>query len=310
MTKTLLTHKSFESSRHFLEAQARPLETALFRHFFDGASITPVLEALTTYQNPDGGFGHALEPDLRAPESSALCTSIAFQILRSIHASPSESLVKSGVAYLLTTLNRQTGHWQIISSTAGQSPHAPWWDTTNREQEFASFSLNPTAELLGYLYDYIDDSHREILLPLTERVLSYLAGQDKIVMHDLLCCLRLLRTESLPLEIRQPLGQKLAQLIDGVLTYDPSQWKDYGLRPLQVIDDPGSMFMPGREGAVETNLDYEISTQNEDGSWSPNWTWGDLFPGVWPTACREWSGVITLDKLLILKRFHRIEGIG
>ncbi len=309
MTKTLLTHKSFESSRHFLESQARPLETALFRHYFDGASITPVLDALTSFQNPDGGFGHALEPDLRTNDSSALCTSVAFQILRSIHASASESLVKSGVAYLLSTLNRQTGHWQIISSSAGQSPHAPWWDTTGREQEFASFSLNPTAELLGYLYDYLDETYREILLSLTEHVLSYLAGQDKIIMHDLLCCLRLLQTESLPLEFRQPLRQKLAQLIDGALTYDPSQWKNYGLRPLQVIDDPASLFMPGREGVVEANLDYEISTQNEDGSWSPNWTWSDLFPEVWPTACREWSGVITLDKLLILKHFHRIEGM-
>ena len=128
-------------------------------------------------------------------------------------------------------------------------------------------------------------------------------------MHDLLCCLRLLQTKSLPIEIGRPLHQKLGQLIDGILCNDSSQWNGYVLRPLQVVDDPASPFMAGLEDALEANLDYEISTQNEDGSWSPNWTWGDMFPNVWPVARREWSGVLTLDKLLLLKRFHRIEGL-
>jgi len=66
--------------------------------------------------------------------------------------------------------------------------------------------------------------------------------------------------------------------------------------------------MAGIEDAVAENPDYEISSQNEDGSWTPTWSWGDAYPDTWEKARLEWSGVITLEKLLILKRFNRIEG--
>ena len=269
-----------------------------------------VISALRPYQNPDGGFGHALEPDFRAPESSALCTSIAFQVLRSIHALPDNALVKSGVTYLLSTLNSKTDHWRIIPTSISPSPHAPWWDQAGREAELDAFSLNPTAELLGYSYDYLGQNQKGILLPVAEHVLSYLSGLDGIVMHDLLCCLRLLHAKSLPEQIERPVRQKLVQLVDGTISYEPSQWSGYALRPLQVVDDPASPFMAGRQDSVAANLEYEISTQNQDGSWSPNWSWGDTYPEAWPIACREWASVLTLEKLMLLKRFHYIEGFN
>jgi hypothetical protein len=309
MTKTLLSRREFEASRRFIEKTARPLEIARFRHAFDGASDNSVFDALKKYQNTDGGFGHALEPDLRAPESSALCTSIAFQVLRSIHAPSDEAIVSTGIAYLLDTLDIQKGYWRVIPSSAGENPHAPWWNQTGREKEFESFSLNPTAELLGYLYDYLGKSHREILSPVSEQVVRHLSGLEKIEMHDLLCCLRLLETKTLPLDIDRPVRQKLLQLIDATLTTDPAQWKEYNLRPLQVVDHPGSPFLAGRAESVAANLEYEISTQKEDGSWTITWTWGDAYPNEWILAAREWSGILTLDKLLLLKRFHSIQGI-
>jgi len=309
MSKTILTRNAFETSRRFIDTTARPLEIARFHHAFDGASVASVFEALQRYQNADGGFGHALEPDLRANESSVLCTSIAFQVLRSIHATPDQALVTAGIAYLLETLDREKCHWRIIPGEAEHSPHAPWWNQAGREKEFDSFSLNPTAEILGYLFDYLGEAHHDILSPVSEQVISYLSNLDKIEMHDLLCCLRLLQTKALPGEIDRPVRQKLLQFIDGTISYHPAQWKEYGLRPLQVVDDPESPFMAGREEAVAANLEYEISSQNADGSWTPTWTWSGAFPNDWNLASRDWTGVLTLDKLLLLKRFHRIEGI-
>ncbi len=68
--------------------------------------------------------------------------------------------------------------------------------------------------------------------------------------------------------------------------------------------------MAGLEEDVAANLDYEISSQNEDGSWTPAWSWGEAYPDDWEKARLEWAGVITLEKLLILKNFNRIEGIA
>ena len=309
MTKTMLTKAAFEASRQFIETTARPLEIARFRHAFDGASVILVFDTLKSYQNPDGGFGHALEPDLRANESSVLCTSIAFQVLTSIHATPDQALVTAGIAYLLETLDREKCHWRIIPGEAEHSPHAPWWNQAGREKEFDSFSLNPTAEILGYLYDYLGEAQSDILSLVSKQVISHLSGLEKIEMHDLLCCFRLQQTKTLPEEIDRPIHQKLNQLIDVTISYDPAQWKEYGLRPLQVVDDPSSPFMHGREESVAANLEYEISSQNEDGSWTPTWSWGDAYPKDWILAYRDWSGVLTLEKLLLLERYHRIEGI-
>jgi hypothetical protein len=40
-----------------------------------------VLNAVRAYCNPDGGFGHALEPDVRAPQSEPTATLRALDTL-------------------------------------------------------------------------------------------------------------------------------------------------------------------------------------------------------------------------------------
>jgi hypothetical protein len=62
-----------------------------------------VRPAAMFHENPDGGFGHALEPDLRTPASSALATSVAFQVLAEVGAPADHPLVLGGLAYLLAS---------------------------------------------------------------------------------------------------------------------------------------------------------------------------------------------------------------
>ena len=310
MAVNFLNKKAFDASRRFLETKARDLEIARFHYSFDGESSESVLIALEKYQNDDGGFGNALEPDLRAKESSALATSIALKILRSAHIPSDKPMVTRVITYLLNTLDKETGGWRIIPPSAEDSPHAPWWNQDGREARFNTFSLNPTAEILGYLYDYRERVPDAVIKFILNHVTNYLFTLDEIEMHDLLCCLQLLRTETLPEDVHNQVRRKLTGLIEGAVVCDPLQWAGYCLRPLQVVESPSSPFMVGLEDAIATNLDYEISSQNEEGSWTPTWTWGDMFPNVWRKARQEWSGVITLDKLLVLQRFNRIEGIA
>jgi hypothetical protein len=311
MGVVILSEERFAAARRFIEAVGRPLERARLAYRFGNGHAAPVLEALRAYQNADGGFGHALEPDLRAPESSALGTSIAFQVLREIKAPAGEPMVVRGVEYLINTVNRERWTWRSIPATAQQSPHAPWWDQAGREQAFAAYSLNPTAELLGYLWDAgervpADRVRREI----TACVLAHLEGLETIKMHELLCCLRLQQTAGLPTAIRERLGPLLAPLVERTVSWDPSGWDAYSLRPVQVVDDPDSPYLPGHEEAVDANLAHEIQTQRDDGSWSLTWSWGDAYPEAWEQARLEWAGVLTLSKLQVLRAHGRIEGIG
>mgnify|MGYP001795043943 CR=1 FL=1 len=309
MTKPILTRTAFDASRQFIEQQGRPLEIARFHYAFNGASADSVVTALKEFQNPDGGFGHGLEPDLRTNDSSALCTSIAFQVLRSINGTSDHELVSGAISYLLKTLDQKEWHWPIIPKSAQQSPHAPWWDQSE-DEEPESFSLNPTAEILGYLYDYQHLVPATIISHVSERVMGALSPANEIEMHDLLCCLRLMKTKTLPNELRKQIRQALTQQLDGTIEQDPAKWEGYCLRPLQVIDAPDSPFMAGMEDAVAANLAYEIATQRKDGAWLPTWSWGDMFPDAWQQAHQDWSGVITIEKLLVLKQFGCIEGIS
>src|SRR5687768_14273022 len=75
------------SARQFIYANARVVERHRVAAVLDGAPAEPVLTALRSYRNPDGGFGHALEPDVRCPGSQTAATLQALEILIDIGAS-------------------------------------------------------------------------------------------------------------------------------------------------------------------------------------------------------------------------------
>ena len=306
MIQKLLIKPAFNSALQFMENYARPLELARFRYSFQSGSRERVLEALTEFQNSPGGFGNALEPDLRTPFSSALCTSIAFQIYRELNVAGS-SLAAEAVNYLLETWDESTAHWRIIPLDAQDSPHAPWWDQTDGSERFDAFSLNPTAEILGYLYDHRSKVPADVLRRVSDAVVENISNRTTLEMHEILCCLRLLETHDLPSGVSEPVFHILSKTVRATVVTDPSAWKGYGLRPLQVIKHPESKLMTGLEEAVNANLDFEIDAQQPDGSWTPSWSWGDSFPEAWESAREEWSGILTLDTLTQLKRFHRMD---
>ena len=71
-------------AEHFVWLTARVLEQRLFAHHFLNGGADPVETALDAYRNEDGGYGHALEPDLRGPVSQPLHTAHALRVLDSI----------------------------------------------------------------------------------------------------------------------------------------------------------------------------------------------------------------------------------
>ena len=74
--------KPFVRARDFMYTHARLLERLLFAVRFEGAPPAAVGRLITAYQNPDGGLGHALEPDVRCPESQPLFIEIGLSAMR------------------------------------------------------------------------------------------------------------------------------------------------------------------------------------------------------------------------------------
>jgi hypothetical protein len=303
----MLSEKGYRLAREFIETHGRPLEAALMRYHFDGAPAREVAPELAKYQNADGGFGHGLEPDLRAPESSPLATSVAFQLIRDLGGGVPAEMTEAAVQYLLQTYDAERDVWRSVPPETDASAHAPWWSQAGLEDAFNAFRFNPTAELLGYLYDYRDLVPPVVLASLTQAVLSRLTGLESMEMHDFLCCTRLAETANLHTPFQITLVDQLNRLLPRTVCTNPAEWSGYCLRPLQVATRPLSPFYDKLHDAIEANLDYEIAAQQEDGSWQPNWSWGGLYPEEWERARWEAAGVLTAEKLRALARFRRIE---
>jgi hypothetical protein len=305
----ILDREACTRARRFVETHGRPLENARLRFHLDGAPMDDVLAELASFQNADGGFGRTLEPDCRLPESSALATSIAFQILREVGVAKPNAMTSATLRYLLHTLDETLLTWRIVPPTASTVPQAPWWNDEARPERPRAFVLNPTAELLGYLYTYREQVPQAILSSLSDRVLAMVDGAETMIMHDLLCCKRLAETERLDPTIRNRLLPPLLRLLDKTVCRVPSQWPSYTLRPIQIAEGPQSPFFAALQDIIPQNLDYEIAAQQTNGSWAPNWSWGDLYPEAWEQARLEWAGVLVVEKLVALKRYSRIQGV-
>ncbi len=295
-------------AKAFLRAKARPLEQARHAFHFETACAAEVLEQLGAYQNLDGGFGHALEPDLRMPDSSAVATSVGLQILREVGASSEEEIVQRAVSYLLDTYDESARVWAIIPPEANDHPHAGWWTYTDSNAgDWGGYLANPRAEIVGYLWQYGSLVPDGMAAELTAAVLADLETRsDEIEMHEALCVVRLAETRELPSADRTRLLHLLRPVLRRLVVTSPDGWARYGLQPVDVVGTPESPLASGMGEALARNLDYVIAAQTPDGSWRPTWSWGDAYPEDWALAEVEASGIVTLRALLTLRAHGRL----
>ena len=300
-----LTQAAFQRAKNFIMGQGRALDQRRFEFHFEDGSADAVLAALAPYQNDDGGFGHSLEPDIRTPASSAIVTTIGFQILREIQAPVSHMLVQKGIQYFIDTYDEPQQVWHIVPPEVEEAPHAPWWNYGKSAESFGRFLVNPRAEIVGYLHEFSDGVPTQLLQTLTAAVLEHLDSlPDEMEMHDTLCCVRLAETEAL--SNRDKVWAKLDRAAVQGVARNVEELTGYVLKPLWLVPSPESPLATELKDEVEMNLDFEIEQQGEDGSWAPNFSWDDQYPEAWRAAKKEWQSRITVDTLKTLKDFGRI----
>src|SRR3954454_24576207 len=92
----------------FIWSATRLLDRHRYTLLFAGGSAEPVLDALRGYRNADGGFGHALEPDLRCPASQPAPTLHALGVLNEAGAADSE-MARGARAWLVSLAGEDGG---------------------------------------------------------------------------------------------------------------------------------------------------------------------------------------------------------
>jgi len=303
-----LDHDAFGRARAFLE-RGRALEAAAFAHALEDGPAWRVLDALAGFQNPDGGFGHGLEPDLMCGASSALATSVALRRLAEVAAPGEHALVADALAWTRRSIDEQTRTWRIVPPEAEEAPHAPWWDQEGLEERFHGFALNPKADLVAQLFalsdgedGWLDQLAGDVAREIDQRS----TAGEALSMHEILACVALADAPHVPVPVRHRLVEALAPIVAQSVSRDPATWDDYVLRPLAVAPRPGCAFAGALHDAVHAELDYLIGEQADDGAWWPTWTWG-RDDGTWQRQREAWASVLTLDAVTRLDAYGRLD---
>ena len=106
-----LTTDAFERACELVLRVGRPLEQDQFKYIFGEETVDEVLAEMSKLQNDDGGFDHGMEPDIEIPNSSPLCSSVAFQVLRELEVADDHEIVRSGISYFANSYQTEIGGW-------------------------------------------------------------------------------------------------------------------------------------------------------------------------------------------------------
>ncbi|MFG3246131.1 hypothetical protein [Streptomyces sp. NPDC048187] len=110
-------------AERFVWLTARVLEQRLFAYLFRGGDPDPVETALDAYRNADGGYGHALEPDVRGPVSQPLHTAHALRVLDAVGRCGGQRAER--VCRYLTSVSTPDGALPVLRADGVGHPVAP-----------------------------------------------------------------------------------------------------------------------------------------------------------------------------------------
>jgi hypothetical protein len=280
------------SARRFVLESARLLDRHRLAVLLDGASIDPVLVALRAYRNDDGGFGHALEPDVRDPASQPASTLHALEVLAEVQA-PDDPMVASATSWLAGVAN-DDGSVPFVLPSAADHPRAPWMEP------------DPSGSFLTL----------GVLSRLTEAPAPTGAAAEWAARAERWCWSRaegdaegywlkfvLDFLDHVPDDIRarravERFGSRIRP--DGTVPVAGGTAEEH-LTPLDLSPRPGRRSrLLFTDEQVDADLDRLEQAQQADGGWTFDWlAWS-------PGQEVEWRGAVTLRALATLAAHGRL----
>ncbi|MEV0219665.1 hypothetical protein [Streptomyces sp. NPDC050704] len=279
-----------DSARQFMEGTARLLERRRLEVFLDGAPVEPVLTALRAYRNPDGGFGHALEPDVCCPGSQPSAALSALDVLAESGATD-DPMVTATADWVAAIARPDGGVPQVLPSALGH-PHTPWMEPRD-ESGFLTFALAGRLHQLGVEHPWLDVA--------TAWSWQELESQKGAGGYSVVFGLQFL--DAVPDPDRAAAAvDRLRPLIrpDGTVPI-PGGIEGEHVKPLALSPRPDTpsraLFTPAQ---IDADLDRLESEQLDDGGWDFD------FLHWMPAQSAAWRGIVTLGALHILREHGRL----
>ena len=276
----------FDAAMSFLVASARVLDRRVFLRLFSGGAAEPVRDAVAAYRNPDGGFGHALEPDCRTAASQPAAVEMALRIMDLADAWD-ERLVRDAIDWLVTIAPAEGGA-AFVQPSVSEGPHAPWWVPAEGASLIQTGQIAALLYAHGLAHPWLDGATRVMWSGIEK-----LAKPNGYEMFGVLAFLEQVPDRKRAEDSFDRVGPLL--LSSGLVSLDPeAEGETFG--PLDFAPLPGSiarrLFDPP---TIEAHLDHLAGAQRDDGGWMFNW------PAWSPAAEADWRGFITVDALRVLR---------
>ncbi|MBP3964642.1 prenyltransferase/squalene oxidase repeat-containing protein [Paenibacillus lignilyticus] len=284
-----------ERAKSFLYKNGRLIDRRRFEYLFEGGTKEAVFSALRAYRNEDGGFGHALEADIRCPESQPVPTEMAFMILDEIgYGDPG---LLDGIIRYVRSITLPDGGVPFVFRSAMAYPHMPWWAAERDDVA----SINPTGQLIGMLCKQqvrTDIWKEEWFQRNTAYIWRAFEQEKPHGFHDGIQWITFLQ--------HTPEQEKAAPYLawieewlqqPGIIERDPEA-EGYVQKVLDWA--PQRSSYAGKvisEAELNCHLQALIEQQREDGGWGISWE------PVGPGAEAEWRGFVTVERLKTLKSY-------
>ena len=289
----------FAAGDRFLLSQARLLERRLFATLFLGQPGGHVIDALRGYQNDDGGFGHALEPDKRCPASLPIDVEIAFQAMAAAGAAD-ETMIARACDFLAATAANADAGGAVPPALPGDRA-VPAGGALDRLDLRACPQPDGRAGRAA-----LPAGHRPSVASAGHRVLLAAACGRRTAWRRA----HAVRGADLPRARARPGAGRpsrpvriAAHFADvSMLHLDPDA-EGYGLTPLQLAPEPGSRWRPlFTDAQIDGHLDRLLKEP------AGRRRLADQLGTAQPGSLLEWRGVVTLQALRTLTAYGRIRG--
>lgn len=269
----------------FIWSAARLVDRHRYAMLFEDGSADPVFAALSGYRNLDGGFGHALEPDLRCPASQPAATLYALEMLH--EAGRLDSDLGVGARGWIASIAAPDGGIPFALPGFEAYPHSLWW-SLGPSSSFLTFALAGAVHAGGTSGDEWLDRASEWCW----RTLDA-ASEPGGYWLKYACAF----LDAVPDEDRAHAAlASLATRVDPAALAPVDGAEGETLRPLDLSPRPGCRSRAVvSDDAVEAHLDAVEREQQEDGGWMFDWlAWS-------PEQTSAWRGIVTIRALTWLR---------
>lgn len=289
--------------REFIRSNARPVELAEYNYFFEKGSKKDIVNALLEFQNPDGGFGHALEADNWNPNSTPIATNDAILKLNRADALDKDAQIVIDAARYLKSgdgFDPVKKKWYFALASNRDYPHAIWWVPEEGSDGITDF--NPTVSLATFLVCYSEDDG--YYADIVKDAFDFLLKAEKMGSDDIKCYQHayymLVKTDHTDLVDLAAAKEAIVRLIDGAICRDISKYgREYAATPSDffVGEAWDAFYNSSFDGLIDGELNNLVNIQLEDGGFDIYWQWYTDYP-EFEEARNMWRPRVSLERLL------------